>query len=77
MTVVSFGDAGEHAVVMYDRKTLECVIVANSMKHIQDALAVVNSIKTKHTYIIAPHGLREEIMSVTICGERELYEYVK
>lgn len=77
MTSVSFGNNEEHAVVMYDRKTQVCVIVANSYEHLQDAIAVVNSLKAEKVIVIAPQGANLVYDQLTIDSLLEVYEYSK
>jgi len=77
MTTVPFGDETNFSIVMFERKLRFCMIFAVSDVHLQDALAVVNSLKVEDCIVIVP----EDVDLSSFIGMAEMaikaYNYVK
>jgi len=74
MVLLPFGTEEAHAVVVYDRNTKICVIVANSLEPLPDAVATARSLKADHVHIVAPPGAERYVMSIRVSEKSVAYE---
>lgn len=71
MPIISFGDTEVYAHIVYDRPSRICVLIANDVEHLPDAVAVARTLKADHVLVIAPP---EAVQLLAESKEYKVYE---
>lgn len=74
MTHVLFGGPEAHATIFYERSTKVCVIVANSIIHLVDAMPVARSLKADKIIVVAPPNAHNTLDELIPTSDLQVYE---